>query len=270
VSEAYDACRHGRRPSGTPCPHCAETDRLRAALAEAERARDGAYAERNKLVAALARLAPALGWTAGVARTAIDGWDPVWHGCVYIDTPAGQLSWHYHDDERRLFVGLPPYCGAWDGHTTPEKYERLADAAATAPHALDAARAALRAPAAELMDSPVEEELLGLARDYAVACADPDDAAAINAAYDALRAFARRHLGNASNAPAPTAGVERLRRRLHRLGYSHPDPTVREGARALALDLVYGRERPPCGECHLPPGETCDVCGALAPPRAES
>jgi len=38
------------------------------------------YAERNKLVALLARLYPS-----GTKRTAIEGWDECWHGCVYID-----------------------------------------------------------------------------------------------------------------------------------------------------------------------------------------
>lgn len=82
---------------------------------------DQAYEERNHLVAALARLYPA-----GLKRTAIDGWEPEWNGCVYIDLPTGQVSWHYHDREAHLFEGLPPYTGEWDGHTTEEKYRRLA------------------------------------------------------------------------------------------------------------------------------------------------
>jgi hypothetical protein len=81
---------------------------------------NAAYAERNRLVAYLARQFPS-----GIARTAIEGWEPEWHGCVYIDTPAGQLSWHYHDREAHLFADLPPYAGEWDGHTTEQKYERL-------------------------------------------------------------------------------------------------------------------------------------------------
>lgn len=27
--------------------------------------------------------------------------------------------------------------------------------------------------------------------------------------------------------------------------------------------LVIGRRATPCGECHLQPGERCDICGAL-------
>lgn len=82
---------------------------------------DAAYLERNQVVAALARVFPA-----GIARTAIEGWSEDWHGCVYIDLPTGQVSWHYHDSQAHLFEGLPPYAKPWDGHGTPEKYRRLA------------------------------------------------------------------------------------------------------------------------------------------------
>jgi len=85
-----------------------------------EAARDGAYTERNRLVAFLASIYPS-----GVKKTAIPGWDEAWHGCVYIDFPIGQASWHFHDNEAHLFAHLPPYDGEWDGHTTEEKYERL-------------------------------------------------------------------------------------------------------------------------------------------------
>lgn len=80
-----------------------------------------AYNERNCVVAALAHLFPA-----GIRKTTIEGWDPEWHNCVFIDTPAGQLSWHYHDSEAPAFADLPRYWSQWDGHSTPEKYRRLA------------------------------------------------------------------------------------------------------------------------------------------------
>ncbi len=82
---------------------------------------DSAYAERNYLVALLARLYPS-----GLKRTAIEGWEPEWHGCVYVDLPTGQASWHYHEREAHLFKGLPPYPREWDGHSTEEKYRRIA------------------------------------------------------------------------------------------------------------------------------------------------
>lgn len=82
---------------------------------------DEAYYERNQLVAALARLFPS-----GLRKTDIDEWHPEWHGCVFIDLPTGQVSWHYHEREAHLFAGLPPYTKPWDGHNTQEKYRRLA------------------------------------------------------------------------------------------------------------------------------------------------
>lgn len=86
---------------------------------------DAAYLERNRVVAALARLVVANGGRAGLRKTTIDGWDPAWHSCCWIDLPTGQASWHFHDREAHLFAGLPDYDGDWDGHSTPEKYERL-------------------------------------------------------------------------------------------------------------------------------------------------
>jgi hypothetical protein len=95
---------------------------------EAQRnAKDGAYWERNNLVALLSKVFPA-----GKKKTAIEGWSEDWHGCVYIDLPTGQASWHYHDSQAHLFDHLPEYQGEWDGHTTGEKYERLAGYQATA------------------------------------------------------------------------------------------------------------------------------------------
>lgn len=115
------------------CETCVELSAAHyesSALADMERAKDDAYAERNRMVAALAHLAHnwLVGWSVGVKRTEIEGWDPEWQNCVFFDTPEGQLSWHFHDREAPLFAGLPPYDGTWDGHTTPEKYDRLARA----------------------------------------------------------------------------------------------------------------------------------------------
>ena len=88
--------------------------------------KDGAYAERNQVVPLLARIALAMGWKAGRRPTNIPGWESAWHGCVWIDLPTGQVSWHYHDSETHLFAALPEYDGpVWDGHTALEKYERV-------------------------------------------------------------------------------------------------------------------------------------------------
>jgi hypothetical protein len=106
-----------------------------AARVAAEQSKDGAYLERNQCVALIAGLALAAGWRAGITKTAIEGWSEDWHGCVYIDLPAGQVSWHYHDSHAHLFAFLPPYAGEWDGHDTPTKYERVATEAIAAARA---------------------------------------------------------------------------------------------------------------------------------------
>lgn len=100
---------------------------LRQRLESSAAGRDAAYHERNQVVAALATIALYHnGWNVGIARTPIDGWDPGWFGCVYLNLPTGQCSWHYHDSEADLFAHLPAYRGERDGHSTPVKYERLA------------------------------------------------------------------------------------------------------------------------------------------------
>lgn len=106
----------------TPRPIVDATKRCNEAFYRADKVSelDAAYTERNRLVALLARIYPS-----GIRKTAIEGWDPCWHHCVFIDTPEGQLSWHYHDRDAELFAGLPPYTKEWDGHSSPEKYERL-------------------------------------------------------------------------------------------------------------------------------------------------
>jgi hypothetical protein len=94
----------------------------------AEEAKDGAYNERDRCVALIARMARQLGYTAGLGAhdPNDEAWDPAWRTIVFVDLPAGQVSWHIADHERPLFSFLPPYVGAWDGHTTPQKYERVA------------------------------------------------------------------------------------------------------------------------------------------------
>lgn len=113
----------------TPAPPGSTARDKDLRIEELERAKDAAYEERNQCVALIARLALLMGWGAGVTRTAIDGWDEEWHGCVYIDLPSGQVSWHYHDSHAPYFAGLPHYDGVWDGHDTPEKYRRVYDTA---------------------------------------------------------------------------------------------------------------------------------------------
>ena len=82
--------------------------------------KDAAYDERMHLVAALARMFPS-----GIRDTDTPGWAPSWKGCVYIDLPTGQISYHYHTRHAALFEGLPAYQGEWDGHAKDDVHERL-------------------------------------------------------------------------------------------------------------------------------------------------
>ncbi|KKN60725.1 hypothetical protein LCGC14_0529240 [marine sediment metagenome] len=102
-------------------------DEAREEVGRLREAKDGAYEERNRCVALIAAMGKYLGWRVGLSRTAIEGWDEEWHGIIYIDTPRGQISWHYHDSHAPFFGGLPPYTGTWDGHDTGEKYRRVAE-----------------------------------------------------------------------------------------------------------------------------------------------
>lgn len=94
---------------------------LRAEIKRQRAEKDEAYRQRNHLVAALASLFPS-----GIRATNIEGWEPDWHGCVFIDLPSGQISYHYHDSQAPLFADLPPYTKKWDGHDKETVHKRLA------------------------------------------------------------------------------------------------------------------------------------------------
>jgi hypothetical protein len=82
---------------------------------------DTGYAERNMLVYFLAKL-----FKGGRRDTDIEGWEPEWNGCVYVEIPGvGQCSWHYHSDMAELFADLPEYKKPYTGHTTEDKYARI-------------------------------------------------------------------------------------------------------------------------------------------------
>lgn len=81
-----------------------------------------AYRERARLVAYLASVFPSV-------LHYSDPTEPEWP-VVYVETPAGQLSWHLSPDDLDLFDHVPwlvrEHPSPWDGHSTDEKYERLA------------------------------------------------------------------------------------------------------------------------------------------------
>lgn len=104
------------------CPHCIESqERVRVA----EAAKNRAYSERNKLVAAISKLFPASLERHGESDKT---WEDDWRWIVFIDLPSGQVSWHIHDSELAQFNHLKRGGvggRTWDGHTTEEKYARL-------------------------------------------------------------------------------------------------------------------------------------------------
>jgi hypothetical protein len=90
-------------------------------LEELQHQKDNAYRERDQLVAALSKLFPA-----HLARHTDPDWEDDWRNIVCVHLPAGQATWHIHDRERLWFDHLAYAPSHWDGHTTDEKYERLA------------------------------------------------------------------------------------------------------------------------------------------------
>lgn len=91
-----------------------------------EAAKNGAYAERNKCLVLVALMAQRLDLKTGI------GIDPnaetsEWQSILFIDLPAGQVSWHLHESETHMFYFVGAYGGTWDGHTTDEKYRRVVE-----------------------------------------------------------------------------------------------------------------------------------------------
>jgi len=114
TAQAICGCERG------PLSRCSRCDHIQELLD----AKNGAYTERNLLVAALAKLFPA----SLERHPAEDEWDDDWRWIVFISLDTGQVSWHIHDSELHLFDHLPRETGVvWDGHTTDEKYARLTD-----------------------------------------------------------------------------------------------------------------------------------------------
>lgn len=99
--------------------------RLETNCASLLEAKNQAYSERTKLIAALSKLLPS--WL-GHHDPEDKSWDADWRTIIYIDTPNGQCSWHIHREDKWMFGHLE--CDArrgWDGHSTEEKYLRLRD-----------------------------------------------------------------------------------------------------------------------------------------------
>ncbi len=94
---------------------------LLAVIGALEAAKNEAYRERDQVVAVLSKL-----WPSHLARHSGE-WEEDWRNIVCIHSPVGQAAWHIHDSELSLFGHLKLTADDWDGHSTPEKYERLGD-----------------------------------------------------------------------------------------------------------------------------------------------
>lgn len=77
------------------------------------------YRERAQLVAALSLFYP--------SHTCTDDDEPDWM-VVCVHTPEGQCGWHISQRDRDLFRHLDNQPNHYDGHSTDEKYSRLAAA----------------------------------------------------------------------------------------------------------------------------------------------
>lgn len=124
-----------------------ENIRWQQAVETARAEGHAAYHERDMLVAALSRLYPS-----HLCRhypEEDNGWEDDWKWivCVHIREErlvvfgdrintlsnlkdrwrvvGSQATWHIHDSELPLFTHLKIWPNHWDGHSTPEKYDRL-------------------------------------------------------------------------------------------------------------------------------------------------
>ena len=92
-----------------------------------------AYNERNKCVAALAHLLSCNGFSEYKVYVTLHpesdkDWESTWRTILVIQRRDYQMTWHFHDSESHLLDGLPVQdTYEWDGHTTEEKYQRLAE-----------------------------------------------------------------------------------------------------------------------------------------------
>jgi hypothetical protein len=89
-------------------------------------AKDQAYSERDRLVAALTKVFPS-----HIVRHLPqpgEQWDQDWTNVICVHLPTGQATWHIHALELPWFahlrnVDLP--CDGYDGYSTEEKYNRV-------------------------------------------------------------------------------------------------------------------------------------------------
>lgn len=98
--------------------------RLEEEIGRMREAKDSAYTERNSVVAFLSSIYPSHLCVHDPNDTDLED---EWRTIVCIHSPCGQLTWHLHDNHVPLFDHLEMDHSHWDGHSTEEKYRRLAE-----------------------------------------------------------------------------------------------------------------------------------------------
>lgn len=84
-------------------------------ISAAEERTNVAYSQRAIAAVSFAHTVIALGGAAGVGRDSREDQPDEWRVVLYVDTPAGQLSWHIAPEDQPMLEGLPEYQGTWDG-----------------------------------------------------------------------------------------------------------------------------------------------------------
>lgn len=92
-----------------------EVQTLSMALQNQREATNRAYSQRAIAAVALAHTVLCYGGTAGTGLDSREDQPDAWRVVLYVDTPAGQLSWHIAPDDQPMLKGLPVYNGKWDG-----------------------------------------------------------------------------------------------------------------------------------------------------------
>lgn len=98
-------------------------NKVNTEIVELCKAKDQAYWERNQLVCLLSKLFPS--YLTKHPESDLS-WEKDWTNIVGITFPTGQGYWHIHDSELKYFSHLQYASNEWDGHTTKEKYQRIA------------------------------------------------------------------------------------------------------------------------------------------------
>ncbi len=84
-------------------------------LAEQTEATNQAYTQRAIAAIAFARTVLANGGSAGIGVDGREDQPSNWRVVLYVDTPAGQLSWHIAPSDQYMLEGIPKYEKQWDG-----------------------------------------------------------------------------------------------------------------------------------------------------------